>query len=130
MHSCMTTSYVLLSDQELRNMYAGKTKKEIINQYGPPTNETSDGGDGTILIYEEKRSYTTASYDKSHTYYDTESNDKYKWFYFDSKGKCTHVKSNCITKEVSEFDNGPLIALGILGLLTLVVMFLTSPTTK
>ena len=106
----MSTHTVTLSDYELRQQFYGKSKKDIINQYGPPTRETSDGGDGTILIYEDKGSFTTTTYDEYHTYYNTKSNDKYKWFYFDSKGKCTLVKSNCITKDVSEFNfAGPFI---------------------
>ncbi len=106
MTSCYSTQTVLLSGQELTERYVGKTGKEIIRMMGPPTRETTDGGDGTILIYEAITGSTTrVTYTEYDTYYNTtQKPDEYSWFYLDSKGVCTYVKTNCLTKQVSTFN--------------------------
>ncbi len=112
--SCMTSCYtiqpVLLSSQELKDRFVGKTEKEIKQMMGPPTRETSDGDDGTILIYESSAGSTTKVKTTKVTdnYYITRSNttnqENYSWFYMDSKGKCTYVKSNCLTKQERAYN--------------------------
>lgn len=123
MTSCYTTQPVLMSNQELKDCYVGKTGKEIIQMMGPPTRETTDGGDGTILIYEANAGSTTkVTYTEYNTYYKTTQNpDKYSWFYLDSKGVCTHVKTNCLTKQARAFSRG-LTFMSVLGV-GLVVLF-------
>lgn len=125
MTSCYTTQNVLLSSDELRTLYVGKTRKEIIQMMGPPTRETTDGGDGSILIYEANAgSKTKATYNEylNTTYYKTTQNpDNYSWYYLDSKGVCTYVKTNCLTKRARAYNATAttvlVIELGLLGLL-------------
>lgn len=119
MTSCYTTQNVLLSSQELKERYIGKTGKEIIQMMGPPTRETTDGGDGSILIYEANAgSKTKVTHNEylNTTYYNTTQNpDNYSWFYLDSKGVCTYVKTNSLTKQVRAFNPGMTAGL-IVGL--------------
>lgn len=121
MTSCYTTQNVLLSSQELKERYIGKTEKEVIQMMGPPTRETTDGGDGSILIYESNAGSTTKVNTTKLTddYYITRSNttnqENYSWFYFDSKGVCTYVKTNSLTKQVRAFNPGMTAGL-IVGL--------------
>lgn len=88
---------------------------------GPPTRETTDGDDGAILIYEENGGSTTkATYNEylNTTYYKTTQNsDKYAWFYLDSKGVCTYVKTNCLTKRARAYN--PKLTTGVVVLSTL-----------
>ena len=78
---------------------------------GPPTRETTDGGDGSILVYEANAGSTTKVNTTKVTddYYITRSNttnqENYSWFYFDSKGVCTYVKTNCLTKQARAYDS-------------------------
>lgn len=119
--SCYTTQSVLLSSQELKEQYIGKTEKEIIQMMGPPTRETTDGGDGSILIYESNAGSTTKVKTTKVTddYYITRSNttnqENYSWFYIDSKGVCTYVKTNSLTKQARVYNPGMTAAL-IVGL--------------
>lgn len=127
MTSCYSTQTVLLSGQELTERYVGKTGKEIIRMMGPPTRETTDGGDGTILIYEANAGNTTkVTYTKYNTYYKTTQNpDEYSWFYLDSKGMCTYVKTNCLTKQVRARDGaatGCCIVLSSCAVLLLIAL--------
>ena len=117
MTSCYTTQSVLLSSQDLKERYIGKTEKEIKQMMGPPTRETSDGEDGIILIYESNTGSTTRVTEYlGNTYYKTTQNpDDYSWFYLDSKGVCTYVKTNSLTKQVRAYDPGMTAAL-IVGL--------------
>ncbi len=108
--SCYTIQPVLLSNQELKERYVGKTEKEIKQMMGPPTRETTDGGDGFILIYESYAGSTTKVNTTKVTdnYYITRSNttnqENYSWFYFDSKRVCTYVKTNCLTKQARAYN--------------------------
>ena len=98
MTSCYTTQSVPLSSQELSQRYVGKTKQQLIQMMGPPTRETTDGGDGSILVYEANAGSTTKVKTTKVTdnYYITRSNttnqENYSWFYLNSKGVCTYVK--------------------------------------
>ena len=121
MTSCYSIQPVLLSSQELKERYIGKTEKEIIQMMGPPTRETTDGGDGSILIYESNAGSTTKVNTTKLTddYYITRSNttnqENYSWFYFDSKGVCTYVKTNCLTKQARAYDSKLTALAGVLG---------------
>ncbi len=134
MTSCYTTQNVLLTSQELRDRYIGKTGKEIIQMMGPPTRETTDGDDGAILIYEENGGSTTkTTYDKylNTTYYKTTQNpDKYAWFYLDSKGVCTYVKTNCLTKRARAYDPGLTAGVVVLSTLGVGLIVLYAFTAK
>ena len=128
MTSCYTTQNVLLSSQELKEYYVGKTKQQLIQMMGPPTRETTDGGDGTILVYEKNGGSTTkATYNEylNTTYYNSTQNpNNYAWFYLDSKGVCTHVKTNCLTKRARAYNPG--FTAGIVGLSVAVGVLATS----
>ena len=110
MTSCFTTQNVLLSNQEIRDYYVGKTKQQLIQMMGPPTRETTDGGDGSILVYESNGGSTTKTTTTKVTddYYisrnKTTNQENYSWFYLNSKGICTSVKTNCLSKQAKAYD--------------------------
>lgn len=83
---------------------------------GPPTREVSDGDDGTILVYEENVGSTTkvTTTKVSNSYYskyNTTSQENYSWFYLDSQGNCTYVKTNCLTKRAKAYNQGATVVL-------------------
>lgn len=49
--SCTTTHYYS-RQQEYSEQYVGLTHHQIVNNIGAPNRQVSDGGGGTILIYE------------------------------------------------------------------------------
>ena len=103
--SCTITRFVRASDDEATSWFRGKTKKQIIEQFGPPTKEVSDGDDGSILVYEyDNGSTTTTSYTEYHTYYDTQYHKQHAYFYMNSKGICTKVSGNIFTKQETKTD--------------------------
>lgn len=134
MTSCYTTQNVLLSSQELRERYNGKTRQEIIQMMGPPTRVTTDGGDGSILVYEEyvgsttKVTSTKVTDNNYISRYNTTSQENYSWFYMDSKGVCTNVKSNCLTKRAKAYNEKATVVLVTMSILTvgLTVLFLVT----
>ena len=48
--------------KEVMNSYMGKTKKDVILAWGPPTRVTEDGDGGEILIYEKWVNYGSSTY--------------------------------------------------------------------
>lgn len=113
MTSCYTTQNVFLNEKDLSEQFGGKTKKEIIQMMGPPTRETTDGGDGSILVYE----YNTESYTNTTTNYNQYTNtkkeqsstnyvNKFVHIYFNSENICVGVRHNYLTKQVRTYDSG------------------------
>lgn len=45
--------------------WVGRSRTDLIAHMGPPAHEESDGAGGTLLVYEDTRSWTTGGY--SHT---------------------------------------------------------------
>ncbi len=88
--SCNTPH--LMTDNEMTEVFKGKTKAEIIEIMGePPIREVSDGGNGSIIVYElgEKRETSTRS-NQSHTYFYTENSSSITviCFFLNSNGIC------------------------------------------
>lgn len=110
MTSCYTTQRVQMSNAdvyEVLSQYTDLTKTGIIKYLGPPTREVSDGGNGTILVYEYNSGSTTvATTQQNNTYYNTRTRDKYTWVYLDSKDHCTQVKSNDYYEIKKNYDPG------------------------
>lgn len=105
------------------------TKVGIIKFLGPPTREVSDGGDGSILVYESNgESTTVATARQNNTYYNTTSHDYYTWIYLNSNDVCTQVKSNQNYKTVKEYDPGKtagaIAGSALLGLLVFLLIML------
>ena len=58
-NSCGTTSHVLSMHDEYANLYVGRTYQDILLALGAPDRETSDGANGSVLIYEDEMTLTT-----------------------------------------------------------------------
>lgn len=114
---CGTTHYVSL-EPEANKMWVGKPHSAIIETYGAPTREISDGEDGIILIYEETHTVTNTYASPTPMYmgvygfyyhvmtptdYRTESHTEtdYAHFYISGKGKCYKVVTN-LEREMTE----------------------------
>ena len=117
---CRATHYVSL-EPEANKMWVGKPHSAIIEAYGAPNREISDGADGLILIYEETHTVTNTYSTPSPMYmgvygfyyhvmspadYHTESHleTDYAHFYIGSNGKCYKVATN-LEKEVYDDDD-------------------------
>ncbi len=123
MTSCYTTRLVPVGNQEITEIWRGQTKKDIIYKFGPPTRETSDGEDGSILVYE----YNLGSNTTTRTTYNQYDNTKreqsstnyvneYVWFYLNSDDVCVGVKNNHFKKEERVLNKRLIIGLAITSL--------------
>jgi len=98
--------------------WQGKTHAQIIQSYGAPDRETSDGQGGIILVYESETTEIHTDVTPSGFggfygfYYDfyspgrdvrttTETKVEYAHFYLDAKGICYKVATN-LQKEVRQ----------------------------
>ena len=103
---------------EYTNMFVGKSHKEIVSALGAPDRQTTDGGGGTILIYEQTTTTSTsnsvaAAYNVNYftktytpgvnTSTSTSTNTSFVHIYIDDSGTCYNVKTNH-TKYVTEVD--------------------------
>lgn len=116
MTSCYTTQLVPVSDQEINEIWRGQTKKNIIYKFGPPTKETSDGDNGTILVYEYNLGSNTTTKTTYNQYDNTkreQSNtnyvNEYAWFYLNSEDVCVRVKNNHFKKQERTYNQGATI---------------------
>lgn len=57
--SCGPTVRVLSMQDDYANIYIGKSYQEILLALGAPDRETSDGANGSVLIYEDESTLTT-----------------------------------------------------------------------
>ncbi len=59
--SVFTASCVSASKQmnDMMASWVGRSQQDLTHEWGPPTYTTSDGGDGTILVYEQQRTRTS-----------------------------------------------------------------------
>ena len=115
MTSCYSTEYMLKqvsTEDEARTRWKGATKQEIIQNFGPPNSERSDGGDGTLLVYNMNRSDG-----------ETINRSSYIWFYLNSSGICTNLKSDYFWKYEKEpirvpndTGTGLLVCFSLIGL--------------
>ena len=117
--SCTVTKTSQVSMlSEYTNTFVGKSHKEIVSALGAPDRQTTDGGGGTILIYERTTTTSTsnsvaAAYNVNYftktytpgvnTSTSTSTNTSYVHLYIDESGVCYNVKTNH-TKYVTEVD--------------------------
>lgn len=84
-------------EEELTQRWAGKEYSDIVQEYGEPDHVTSDGKDGSLLIYEDFA--TVMETEKSLVFnddYTTTVREKrsYTHFFLDQEGFCYLVKTN------------------------------------
>ena len=117
--SCtVTRTYQVSMASEYTNMFVGKSHKEIVSALGAPDRQTTDGGGGTILIYEQTTTTSTsnsvaAAYNVNYftrtytpgvnTSTSTSTNTSFVHIYIDESGFCYSVKTNH-QKNVTEVD--------------------------
>lgn len=118
--SCTTTYEVtktVSAEEDAINRWKGASKQEIIHNFGPPNSERSDGGDGTLLVYNMNRSDG-----------ETINRSSYIWFYLNSEDICTNLKSDYFwkkkTETVTEIDSGKIAGAVVIALLTPVLIIL------
>ena len=102
------------------DVYRGATHAQIIEEYGAPDRETSDGKDGYILVYE---TFYSTSYVDGMGFVDHSTRKSYIQFFMDKRGVCYNVMTNKPSPEQTEsaltaFAVGSGVYTG-LGLLTL-----------
>lgn len=102
--SCATAKYVSVED-DMNNEWVGRRHSEIVREFGAPDRETSDGKNGTILVYESiTRSYRTDE-DTHFGYFDPDytttisENRSYIHFFIEGNGVCYLVKTNHVKRE-------------------------------
>lgn len=79
--ACSSTKKVSKTEENL-NSWLGSTKQALILKWGPPTQTTSDGGGGEILVYAHRVYYVY--YNKPIDYWE------YRMMYADATGKIYH----------------------------------------
>lgn len=136
MTSCYTTQVVPVSNQEVEAIWKGQPKKNIIYKFGPPTRETSDGDNGTILVYEYNLGSNTTTKITYNQYDNTkreQSNtnyvNEYVWFYLNSEDVCVGVRNNHFKKKERVYDPGKttgVVFLSSLGVGLVVLYALTA----
>lgn len=113
---CSCSNKVYVSLEPIANQYwNGRTHAEIVQTYGAPNREASDGQDGKILIYEETKTTVNTTTDTPmyggfygfyyhmsgpvHTNTEVNTELEYAHFFINSKGVCYKVNTN-LKKEV------------------------------
>lgn len=105
---CLWIAFVIIvngctSTKKVMDSYLGRTKSNLILNWGPPTNVANDGQGGEIYIYARKIHYqgssgiTTPTYGGgTYTSSPTPGNTfwNYKMFYVNSNGIIYHWKVN------------------------------------
>ena len=114
----VTKVYQVSLVDDYTNAFVGRSHKEIVSALGAPDRQTTDGGGGTILIYEQITTTSTsnsvaAAYNVNYftktytpgvnTRTSTSTNTSFLHIYIDNSGTCYNVKTNH-TKQVTEID--------------------------
>ncbi len=103
--SCTVPRYIS-SEPVLQSEWIGNSHADIVQEFGAPSREVSDGADGTILVYEN----VTSTYDTSEfmgDYSTTVTNTRlFKEFYLDANGICKNVRSNEQIADGKKFSPG------------------------
>ncbi len=81
----------MMADAEARSVeyqtrWIGRTANDTIMTYGAPDRETTDGSDGTIIVYEDFATVRKSSVESNVRYYIE--------FFIDSQKVCYHVRTN------------------------------------
>ena len=117
-------THMISLEPEANRMWNGKTHAAIINEYGAPNREMSDGMDGKILVYEHTETTVTTTAEPNgfgggiyEFYYgfnpmrnttlrtETSVNTEYANFYVDGKGVCYKVETNLQRPETESERN-------------------------
>lgn len=102
MVSCAATKLVSV-EPDFNNMWVGRAHADIINTYGAPDREVSDGSDGLILVYERTTVNTSLSQDMFPYYHypfgptirtTTQTDKDYVHFYINADNLCYQVRTN------------------------------------
>jgi hypothetical protein len=107
--SCSTTFKAKLLDRHTEQNI-GMTHQELIQKYGAPVREMSDGGDGHILVFAGERvfSYRASKYGGSVPELQC---------YMDADGKCYSTKTaNIMSKRAFSFGKTILLLIILSGL--------------
>ena len=135
--SCYTNQLVPVSNQEVEAIWKGQPKKNIIYKFGPPTRETSDGDNGTILVYEYNVGSNTTTKTTYNQYDNTkreQSNTNYVnehvWFYLNSEGVCVGVRNNHFKKQERVYNPGMTTGVVLLSSLGVGLVVLYALTAK
>ncbi|MBO7118255.1 MAG: hypothetical protein J6V81_06235 [Bacteroidales bacterium] len=120
--SCTTFSYVS-NRSSLQSEWEGRSHADIVQNFGAPSREVSDGAGGQILVYEDF--YTTHSTDEFMGDYTTtiRENRDFMEFYLDPEGSCYKVRTNESVlngRQYSLLSTVFLASFGLLGILFLV----------
>lgn len=91
--SCSVPRYISV-EPELQDEWVLRSHAEIVQSFGAPSREVSDGEDGRILVYEDF--YTTYETDEFMGDYATTTQEycDFKEFYINADGICYDVRSN------------------------------------
>ena len=120
--SCSTPRYIS-SELTLKSEWVGRSHEEIIQRFGAPSREVSNGADGLILVYESF--YTTHKTEEFMGDYTTTSKEcrDFKEFYLRANGICYDVRTNETIRDGNKFSVGGTIGLvsGFLLVTALVV---------
>lgn len=120
--SCSTSSKLssgkTVSGTEYYNsLYVGQSHAKIVQEFGAPSREVSDGGDGYILVYEWFN--YSSSYDGSFIH-----NNVYRTyieFYMDTGGICQSIRTNKMSPvEKKEILTAVGLCFGVTSALSLV----------
>lgn len=107
--SCTTTYKAELLDRNIAQ-YVGMTHQQLVQQFGAPVRELSDGGDGSILVFAGERvfSYRASKYGGSVPEIQC---------FMNSDGKCYDVQTtNIYSERAFSFGKTILLLLLLSGL--------------
>ena len=114
--------------QYYNSTYRGLTHAQIVQEYGAPDREVSDGADGYILVYE---TFHSSSYVDNMGFVDHSVHKSYIQFFMDRNGVCYNVKTNKLAPGEAEeaiaavaISAGVLSGLGTLGLIVTALPFM------
>lgn len=108
--SCSTPRYIS-SASALKSEWVGRSHAEIIQRFGAPSREVSNGADGLILVYESF--YTTHKTEEFMGDYTTTSREcrDFKEFYLRANGICYDVRTNETVRDGNKFSVAGTIGL-------------------
>jgi len=126
--ACTTTHYVP-AEEDIENIWKGKTYSEIVQMNGAPDRESSDGENGLILVYENVRTmadsyannfgggYWYGPWGHNSTSISTEVRNEvdYIQFYIGADKVCYKVRSNLMKADGTEPDRNGTIAAAVGG---------------
>lgn len=119
-------NYLVSSTEDWKNAHIGATHHQLVQTYGAPDRQQSDGNGGTILIYEETQTQSQSIATKENINYftgtytpgirtQTNSYTYYNHFFIDDKGFCYQVNTNIdYNRYMSQINPGKTVG-AVLG---------------